>query len=169
MRRLDRVLTSWSSVLALALAVGCGDDPTGSGGAGGSTPSGGGGSGGASLVERVRVFHTSDEEGWIIPDDVSEPGKLIGGAAAVLGHMRGEDAFDAELDLLVSSGDNWTGPAISTWFEGEPAVEVFDAMGYRATAIGNHELDFGLEVLAERVAQASYPHLAANLRLVGSD
>lgn len=169
MRHLDRVLTSWSSVLALVFAVGCGDDPSGAGGAGGALPSGGGESGGAPHVERVRIFHTSDEEGWIAPDELSEPGTVHGGAAAVLGHMRGEDAFDAELDLLVSSGDNWTGPAVSTWFEGEPSVEVFDAMGYRATAVGNHELDFGLEVLAERVAQASYPHLAANLRLVGSD
>ena len=65
--------------------------------------------------------------------------------------------------ILLSGGDNWTGPAISSWFKGESMVDVMNAMGYDASAVGNHEFDFGLDVLQERATQANFPYLAANL------
>lgn len=166
--------------LCVGALVGCSGPAASVGGAGG-TPQGGaggvggeggagggagglGGGGGAPVPTRLRIFHTSDEHGWIIPDEVSQPGMVRGGAAFVLGHMIGEDGYDPALDLLVSSGDGWSGPAVSTWFQGAPVVEVFDAMGYRASAVGNHELDFGQDTLAARASEASFPYLAANLR-----
>ena len=68
--------------------------------------------------------------------------------------------------ILLSGGDNWTGPAISTWFDGEGMVEVMNAMGYSASAVGNHEFDFGLDVLQARLDEADFPYLSANLRLL---
>jgi len=41
---------------------------------------------------------------------------------------------------------------------------VMNAMGYAASAIGNHEFDFGLQTLEERINQAQFPYLSANLR-----
>ena len=54
--------------------------------------------------------------------------------------------------LVLSGGDMWTGPAISTWFQGQSMVEVMNAMDYDAAAVGNHEFDFGLEALRKRVS-----------------
>lgn len=43
-------------------------------------------------------------------------------------------------------------------------VEVMNTMGYDATAISNHEFDFGLDNLERRVRQANFPYLAANIQ-----
>jgi 5'-nucleotidase/UDP-sugar diphosphatase len=66
--------------------------------------------------------------------------------------------------LILSGGDNWTGPAISTWFKGESTVDVMNAMEYDASAIGNHEFDFKIDGLYERIEQADFPYLSANIR-----
>lgn len=58
----------------------------------------------------------------------------------------------------------WTGPAISTWFQGQSMAEVMNAMGYDAAAVGNHEFDFGLEMLKARAAESEFPFLSANIR-----
>jgi hypothetical protein len=39
------------------------------------------------------------------------------------------------------------GLAISSWFQGAFAVQVFNAMGYDVTAVGNHYFDFDQEML----------------------
>src|SRR6185295_17378161 len=43
------------------------------------------------------------------------------------------------------------------------------AAGYSAAALGNHEFDWGIDLLAARAAQARYPFLAANVFYKGSD
>ncbi|MBN1934029.1 MAG: bifunctional metallophosphatase/5'-nucleotidase [Anaerolineae bacterium] len=107
---------------------------------------------------RLIILYTSDEHGWI------EATEETGGAAGLLGLWREKEGYGSADNILVlSGGDMWTGPAISTWFKGESTVETMNAMGYHAAAVGNHEFDFGLDVLRERVAQMNFPLLAANL------
>jgi len=110
------------------------------------------------------VLYTNDEHGWL--EDVSE----TDGPAKLMGLWRSAEGYDESGDyLVVSGGDNWTGPAISTWFKGESTVDVMNAMGYSATAIGNHEFDFTVDGLRARIAQADFPFLASNIRLKGSN
>ena len=87
------------------------------------------------------------------------------GAANMVGLWRQDFGYKENQNVLVlSGGDNWTGPAISTWFQGESMVEVMNVMGYDASVIGNHEFDFGLEVLQQRLGEAKFPYLSANIR-----
>ena len=65
--------------------------------------------------------------------------------------------------LLLDGGDEFQGTLISNQFEGRSVVDAFNALGVAAAAIGNHEFDFGLPVLLERMRQARYPLLAANV------
>ena len=110
------------------------------------------------------VLYTNDEHGWI------EEAPETDGAARLMGLWRGTEGYEETGDFLVlSGGDNWTGPAISTWFEGESTVDVMNAMGYDASAIGNHEFDFQVAGFRDRTAQADFPFLAGNIRLKGSD
>lgn len=109
-------------------------------------------------VRELTVLYSNDEHGWM---EGREPGR---GAANLLGLWREKEGYSEDGPfLLLSGGDHWTGPAISTWFEGEGMVEVMNAMGYDATAIGNHEFDFGLDNLEERISQANFPYLGANI------
>jgi 2',3'-cyclic-nucleotide 2'-phosphodiesterase (5'-nucleotidase family) len=112
---------------------------------------------------RLEVMVTADEHGWLQPMD-HPSGKTLGGAANVLSWWTEFEDYRPETHLLLSAGDNWTGPSISTWFKGEPVVEIFNLMGYDAVALGNHEFDFGREVLARRMAASEYPYLGANIR-----
>ena len=113
----------------------------------------------AGSIRELTILYTNDEHGWMegtAPDAT---------AADLAGLWREEEGFDPNGPyLLLSGGDMWTGPAISTWFEGQSMVEVMNAMGYAAAAVGNHEFDFGLPALRNRAAAATFPFLSANIR-----
>ena len=118
----------------------------------------------------LTILHTNDEHGWLQPYVAYQSPITEGGAANLMGRFTQIEGYapDADGFLLLSGGDMWTGPSISTWFEGKPVVEVMNAMGYDAAAIGNHEFDFGREVLNERQAEANFPFLAANIYYKGT-
>jgi 2',3'-cyclic-nucleotide 2'-phosphodiesterase (5'-nucleotidase family) len=117
------------------------------------------------LSERtLTVLYTNDEHGWI------EEGPETDGAAKLMGLWRNAEGYTETGDFLIlSGGDNWTGPAVSTWFQGESTVDVMNAMQYDASTLGNHEFDFTVDGLRARMAQADFPFLAANIRLKGTD
>ena len=104
------------------------------------------------------ILYTNDEHGWMVRED------NCGGGAEMMGQWREVEGYTEDGPFLIlSGGDNWTGPAISTWFEGESMVDMMNAMNYSATAIGNHEFDFGLEGFQARIDQANFPFLSANM------
>lgn len=107
---------------------------------------------------QLTVFYTSDEHGWMAGEQADA------GAANLFGLWRQKGYAENDSYLILSGGDNWTGPAISTWFDGQGMVEVMNAMDYSASVIGNHEFDFGLDTLKTRLSEAEFPYLAANMR-----
>ncbi len=110
-------------------------------------------------LRQITILYTNDEHGWM---SGTEPGS---GAAELMGLWRDEEGYQNDDNfVLLSGGDMWTGPAISTWFQGASMAEVMNAMGYRAAAIGNHEFDFGLDTLAELAAASTFPFVSANIR-----
>jgi len=106
----------------------------------------------------VTVLYTNDEHGWISGVEEDKGAANLAGLWDEAGYAKDERL------LILSGGDNWTGPAVSTWHMGESTVEVMNALGYDAAALGNHEFDFGMETLEERIAQADFPYLSANMR-----
>jgi 2',3'-cyclic-nucleotide 2'-phosphodiesterase (5'-nucleotidase family) len=90
-------------------------------------------------------------------------GEEEGEGAAELAGLWALEFPESDILLPISGGDNWTGPAISTWFEGESMVETMNAMGYVASVVGNHEFDFNTSGLTKRIEQADFPYLSANI------
>jgi 5'-nucleotidase/UDP-sugar diphosphatase len=112
----------------------------------------------ADQIRRLTIFYTNDEHGWM---EGMQAGQ---GAANLAGLWEGIEKEKPDSSyIILSGGDNWTGPAISTWFDGESMVQVMNDMGYAASVIGNHEFDFGLDNLKARLAQARFPYLSANI------
>lgn len=110
-------------------------------------------------VRELTVLYTNDEHGWM---EGLTPGV---GAANLYGLWQEQEGYTPDGPFLIlSGGDNWTGPAVSTWTQGESMVEVMNAMHYTASAVGNHEFDFGLDVLRQRASEAKFPYLSANTR-----
>jgi 2',3'-cyclic-nucleotide 2'-phosphodiesterase (5'-nucleotidase family) len=95
--------------------------------------------------------------------------------SAHLGNLRSARARDGGAVLLVDAGDMWHGTLASNTGEGEAVVRAYNALGYVAAALGNHEFDFGpsepagatpgdpFGALAARAREARFPLLAANL------
>jgi 5'-nucleotidase len=104
----------------------------------------------------------------------------IGGLSVLAGYvnnLRAVRAAGRGAVLLIDSGDTFQGDVESNLSEGAMIVDAYNAMGYAAEAIGNHDFDFGSVdsptarqsrgdprgALKARAAQARYPFLAANL------
>lgn len=70
--------------------------------------------------------------------------------------------------LLLDAGDYNQGTPYFTLFKGEAEVMLYNAMGYDAVCLGNHEFDNGEKQLAERLAKAKYPTVCSNYDFSGS-
>jgi 5''-nucleotidase/2'',3''-cyclic phosphodiesterase and related esterases len=69
--------------------------------------------------------------------------------------------------LLLSGGDMFSGnPIVDKYQEkGSPMVELMNKIGYQYAPFGNHEFDYGQEILAKRIEQANFQMLCANIKI----
>ncbi len=123
----------------------------------------------------ISVIGTNDVHGVFL----SSPGR--GGLTTISGYVTAVRAArdeDGGAVLLIDAGDMWQGTLESNLSEGASMVEAYNAMGYTAAAIGNHEFDFGplgesttpqnddddaRGNLKKRATDMQFPLLAANL------
>jgi len=93
---------------------------------------------------------------------LSESGKNPG-MAKLAAFLKAEVAKNPAGTIIVSAGDMFQGTPESNMLYGKPVVQAMNEIGFSAMAIGNHEFDWGIQVLRERIAQSSFPYLAANI------
>lgn len=116
----------------------------------------------------ITVVSTNDFHGALIGRVQSwSHGDVVGGSEWVAGYINIVRDENPGGVLLLDAGDIMQGTLISNYFGGASTIEVYNAMGYDAVAIGNHEFDWGQEVLVQRMEQAEFPFLAANVFLKG--
>ncbi len=95
--------------------------------------------------------------------------------------IKQERAHNPARTLLLSGGDNIQGDAMSYYFKSaplgyaadgtplapplqvQPLIAAFNAMGYDAMDLGNHEFNFGNIIFQAVLAQATFPILGANV------
>ena len=110
------------------------------------------------------IYHTSDIHGYILPHEArwnkANPKRKIGGFAALASVVQQERGPY----LLLDSGDFFQGAPEGTLSKGRSVVTIMNAMGYAASAIGNHEYDFGEPNLIALAKQAEFPLLASNIQ-----
>lgn len=106
----------------------------------------------------ITIFYTNDEHGWI------EESQSHSGASGMYAEWQIDGLGTTDKFLVLSGGDMWTGPAISTLFKGEPTQQVMNNMEYSAAAIGNHEFDFTVATLNKRLNESSFPYLSSNIK-----
>jgi 5'-nucleotidase len=130
----------------------------------------------ASPAYTLTLLHNNDGESQLI--NAGSGLEDFGGVArfaTVVANLRaaaleGEGARGA---LMISSGDNFlAGPEFNASLEkGVPFYDTIamQSIDYDAAAIGNHEFDFGPEVLADFIAgfEGSLPFVSANLDFSG--
>lgn len=73
--------------------------------------------------------------------------------------------------ILADAGDRWTGNAYVDKAEQKclPVIELMNRVGYDVATLGNHEFDYGQELLRERISQADFQIVCANMESCGSE
>lgn len=116
-------------------------------------------SAGAAEPIKIRVYHTNDVHGWVMPrPDKFQTDRLVGGAAA----LKSLISRDAGPKLVLDAGDWWQGTPEGSLTKGKDVVDVFNAIGYDAIVIGNHEYDAGADNLRSLIGAMKSPVLSAN-------
>ena len=67
--------------------------------------------------------------------------------------------------ILVDAGDRFTGSPYVDYADerGKPIITIMDSLGYSVGTFGNHEFDYGQKILRQRVNDASFPIVCANI------
>ena len=67
--------------------------------------------------------------------------------------------------LLVNAGDMFSGnPVVDNYpQQGYPLIDIMNQCGFDVSVLGNHEFDYGVEILGERMLQSDYNWVCANL------
>src|SRR6202162_4600055 len=113
----------------------------------------------------LRIIATNDFHGALEPRPDAN-GVRRGGAAyvaAAIDRARKECAPACET-LLLDAGDLFQGTLASNLAYGRPVVDYYNRMGYAASALGNHEFDWGIDTLRARMRQAKFGIFGANVR-----
>ena len=105
----------------------------------------------------LTIMHTNDVHGD------HEPQRSGDGGAARQATVVNQIRADVENSLLLDAGDRFTGTLFHVQYRGQDSVQLMNAIGYDAIALGNHEFDDGSQVLADFVTGLDMPSLSANV------
>lgn len=128
----------------------------------------------------LTILHTNDEHGAVIPHSPAvdfhpeRENPTVGGYAR-LAHLvkeiRAEKESSKEPVLLISAGD-YIGGSPYSWLIPEGyalEMKLKHAIGYDAVVIGNHEFDYGPDILASYLLEAGYPAAHSRTAVLASN
>ena len=109
-------------------------------------------------VSELTIYTINDFHG-----DVLDPEESL----SIIGNFLIKQKEKNPNTLIISAGDMFQGTAISNITRGDLVVEVMNYIGFDAMTIGNHEFDWGTEVISNfkdgKEVDANFPFLAANI------
>ena len=115
-------------------------------------------------TKTVSIFHTTDIHGHIIPTQTYGGMTDVGGFARCASCIR-QWRKDSPDSLLVDLGDVYQGTAESLNNGGNLMIGLLNRLGYDAWTLGNHDFDWGGELLEANLALSNSPVLTGNLQL----
>ena len=117
----------------------------------------------------ITLLGTTDLHGNIFPVDyyTNQPANRgLAKIATLVKQVRSEQ----KNVLLLDSGDTIQGTPLAYYFARKdtskmnPTIAAMNALRYDAMAVGNHEFNFGLDVLWKAKREAKFPWLVANIK-----
>ena len=102
------------------------------------------------------IMHTNDTHGY----DQRADG--VNGMATVAALRKDFEAQGKQV-LLLDAGDAIQDNNLVNLNKGKTAIDFMNAAGYDAMALGNHEFDYGADVTQQRIKQAHFPVMSANI------
>jgi 5'-nucleotidase len=104
----------------------------------------------------ITIFHTNDAHARV------EPSASVVGYSKIATLVRQEKMKNPNV-LLLDAGDAIHGQTLATLVKGESIVKIYNAVGYDAMTLGNHDFNYGQLRLLELETMANYNFLAANV------
>ena len=102
---------------------------------------------------RIVIFHINDIHGQI--KNFAKIHRIIEQE-----RNKGSNVF------FMSAGDNFSGnPYVDQYVpKGEPILELLNYLGCNVQALGNHEFDYGQEILKNYISRANFTVICANVK-----
>ncbi|HLL73082.1 MAG TPA: bifunctional UDP-sugar hydrolase/5'-nucleotidase, partial [Pyrinomonadaceae bacterium] len=122
----------------------------------------------------ITILSTTDLHGNILPFDYYTNKPDARGLAKVATLVKAARKENATGTLLLDSGDTVQGTPLEYFHNKknnqppDPMMLVMNALRFDALAVGNHEYNFGLNVLEKARREASFPWLSANTYKTGT-
>lgn len=121
---------------------------------------------GCAAPVKMRVLHVNDFHGFAEPYTPFGGNEELGGIAWLA--ARAKVLRSEKPTLLLAAGDMIQGNNWANLSKGASVIELMNLMRFDAETVGNHEFDFGQEVLKKRISEAAFPVLGANVDGIGS-
>jgi len=115
-------------------------------------------------LRTISLIHTTDLHGHILPTVTYGGHKNVGGFARCVTLIRRWRLENPD-SLLLDLGDVFQGTAESLLSEGNLMIRIFNRLNYDAWTLGNHDFDWGPEVLEKNLTLSQAPILTGNLTL----
>lgn len=116
----------------------------------------------------VSIFHTTDLHGHIVPTQTYEGVTDVGGLARCVTCIRQWKRENPD-SLLLDIGDVYQGTNESLINQGHLMISLFNRLGYDAWTLGNHDFDWGPEILERNLSLSQMPVLTSNLKVSGKN
>ena len=85
------------------------------------------------------------------------------GAAKLATFLASARQQNPEGTLLLAAGDMMQGSIDSNLLYGKPVIDIMNVIGVDAMTLGNHEFDWNVNLLEERINHSRFPYVCANL------
>jgi 2',3'-cyclic-nucleotide 2'-phosphodiesterase/3'-nucleotidase len=116
---------------------------------------------GAAQNDTVAVIHTTDLHGNILPTSDYDGNANLGGLARCASRIH-EWRTRHPAHLLIDAGDLYQGTEVGFQSRGTVMTDALNHLNYDAWVLGNHEFDWGHEIVTEAISHSKMPVLAAN-------
>ncbi|MEN9978902.1 MAG: bifunctional UDP-sugar hydrolase/5'-nucleotidase [candidate division WOR-3 bacterium] len=127
-------------------------------------------------IQHLIIVHTNDIHGALLPaeaywldNNFPPPLANAAGAVTVIRELRDSAVRHGYGFLLLDGGDIFKGTPVGDFTRGQAVIDFFRQAGYDAVAPGNHDFDFGWQVLKELADSSRIPWIATNVRVPDGD
>jgi 2',3'-cyclic-nucleotide 2'-phosphodiesterase (5'-nucleotidase family) len=120
----------------------------------------------ATTARTISIIHTTDLHGHILPTATYDGLQNVGGlarCATLIRQWRKENPHH----LLIDVGDLYQGTDVGRRSSGQVMVKLINKLGYDAWVLGNHDFDWGRDIVESAIGKSAMPVLAGNIRFSG--
>ena len=119
-------------------------------------------------IKEVIILETSDMHGNILPINYADNRRSEHGLAKVSTLIKEERRKNSYL-ILIDNGDIIQGTPLAYYFARinktsiNPIIKAMNHMKYDAAVVGNHDFNYGREMLEKSMEESDFPWLSANI------